>query len=91
MRVWICGRTTREATHADHAAVVGNSLAGRWELLGVYTSEEKAVARCRIPDRDFVGPAGLDVDFPERLITWPDARYPMVNVSMKDVGEVRVE
>ena len=48
---------------------------GMSELIGVYYTEEKAVAACTKP-LDFVGPSVLNVTHPEICVSWPGAYYP---------------
>jgi len=69
MRVWLCMRVTWSGEDKP-------GLAGRQECLGVYTDEARARARCRIPERDFIGV--LDLDQPEELTAWPEAYYPLL-------------
>ena len=62
-QVWICGKTTDES---------GRS----WELLGVFTSEEKAVAACT-ELWHFVGPAAIDTRLPDESVAWAGCYYPL--------------
>jgi hypothetical protein len=61
-------------------------LAGRsaddeeWEVLGIYTTEERAVARC-VRGCDFVWPTEADVDFPEETEEMPEAYFPLGGTS----------
>ena len=71
MRVWLCMRVTPAADDRP-------DLANRQECLGVYTDEARARARCRIPERDFIGVLDLDVDQSEELIPWPGGYYPLL-------------
>ncbi len=65
MRLWVVGRLTMD--------VEGGGC--EWELLGVYGTEEKALARCTTP-LDFLGPTDLDRDLPDERVEWPGAYYP---------------
>jgi hypothetical protein len=65
MRLWICG----EGKEKTESGVV-------WELLGVFDSEEKAVAACTMPNH-FVGPAELNQRLPDESSTWPGCYYPL--------------
>ena len=64
MKLWVAGRR-------------GALPQQEWEVLGVYSTKEKATARCLIADRDWVGPINLDEDTPEATIPWPDGQYPL--------------
>jgi hypothetical protein len=46
------------------------------EFLGIFDSEEKAVARCTIPQH-WVGPANLNEALPDEPTPWPGAYYPI--------------
>jgi hypothetical protein len=58
-------------------------LAGRngegedWQVLGVYGTHERAVARCRSA-LDFIGPLELDQDAPEPPTEWPGVERPVL-------------
>jgi hypothetical protein len=63
LRVWICGR---------------NGLNGDpcvWSILGVFSTRERAAARCEGP-RDFVGAMWLDEPLPDEVVAWPGAERP---------------
>lgn len=62
-QVWICGKTL-------------DATAYGWELMGVFTSEEKAVAACT-ELWHFVGPATLDVRLPDESVAWAGCYYPL--------------
>lgn len=48
-----------------------------WDIQGVFSTEEKAVAACRTPDY-FVGPLTLDAELPHEVVPdWPGSYYPM--------------
>lgn len=47
-----------------------------FEFFGAYSTEEKAVARCR-EINDMVAPAEVDFDVPEAPFSWPGAYYPL--------------
>jgi hypothetical protein len=47
-----------------------------WEFIGVFDSEEKALAACRTPDH-FIGSATMNLDVGDDLVEWPRFRYPM--------------
>ena len=72
MNVWACVRST------DDPNTNTPGLAARIEVLGIYTGEQKARARCRIADRDFISRLELNHDFPEELVPWPEAYYPLL-------------
>lgn len=59
--IWLCARYHKS---------------GAIEVRGAYASEERAVARCRMPN-DFVGPLAIGADTPEGAVTWPGAYYPL--------------
>lgn len=48
---------------------------GAFEFVGVFDSEEKAVAACATPDY-FIGPATLNEATPDKTTEWPGAYYP---------------
>lgn len=75
MRAWICMRVTWEPGGLDANPP---NVPARQECLGVYSDEARARARCRIPDRDFIGPLELNADQPEELIPWPGGYYPLL-------------
>jgi hypothetical protein len=47
-----------------------------FEFFGAYSTEEKAVARCR-EIFDMVAPAEVDFEVPDDVSTWPGAFYPL--------------
>ena len=57
---------------------------GKWELCGVYSTQEKAVAACK-DYRYFVGPLPLDFDA-ERPEPWPGVFFPHPNVDEPVAG-----
>jgi hypothetical protein len=63
MTVWIVGRWTSDTKP--------------WEVMGVYDSEEKAVAACK-DCRYFVGPEELNVPAPDEPTPWPGCYYPII-------------
>lgn len=52
-----------------------NDDSSQWEVLGIYTSREAAVARCR-ERRDFVWKTALDEDAPEGRVDM-DVEWPL--------------
>lgn len=58
------------------AGQVINDELGQWEIIGVFSDEEKAVSACREPT-DFVGPVKLDAIYPRESIDWAGAYYPV--------------
>jgi len=50
-----------------------SEVEGIWEILGIYDTEELAVARCHNYDNSgcFVGPMALNEDLPNELVEWP--------------------
>jgi len=46
-----------------------------WELIGVFSTEEKAVAAC-LNEYYFVGPVELDEVLPDETVEWPRCYYP---------------
>lgn len=63
--VWVAGR------------VDNSRVSFQWEVLGVYTTEELAVARCS-RCVDFVAPIRLNDRLPEETTVWPGCYYPLV-------------
>jgi hypothetical protein len=51
----------------------GNGIC--WELIGVFSSEEKAVAAC-LNEYYFIGPVELDEVLPDETVEWPGCYYP---------------
>ncbi len=56
--------------------IVGKRNAFGWEFMGVFDSEEKAVAACRTL-KYFVGPAKLNEQLPDETNKWKGAYYPL--------------
>jgi hypothetical protein len=46
-----------------------------WEIKGVFSSEEKAIAACTIASYGY-GPIELDQVLPDGPEPWPDFKYP---------------
>lgn len=69
-RLFIVGKNCED----DPRAKVG---AARWEFIGVFSDEAKAVAAC-LSYRYFVGPATLDVALSDGSIEWTGAFYPII-------------
>ena len=46
-----------------------------WEVLGAFSTEELALARCT-KDNDFVAPLELDESLPEEVTEWVGLYYP---------------
>ena len=63
MQLWLAGRSFDDEP---------------WEVLGIYSSEELAVKRCKLYN-DFVGPLDLDIDLPEETTGWLDSYYPLAS------------
>lgn len=63
----------------ERVFVVGKALddPGAWELQGVFTSEERAVAAC-LNWRYFVGPLKIDKEISDKTMQWDGAYYPIV-------------
>lgn len=49
---------------------------GVWEFIGVFSTEEKAVAACR-DYTYFVGPARIDEQLPDETVEWTGSYYPI--------------
>ena len=64
MTLWLVGRV--------HS---GSPQVHSWEYLGVFSSPEKAEARCTT-DNDFVAEIEVDVPAPEATKTFPKYYYP---------------
>ena len=64
--VWVVGQV-----HVDER----NQQIDGWEMQGVFTSEELALAACA-NWRYFIGPMKLDEPAPALKATWPGAWYP---------------
>lgn len=61
--LWVCGQNRPDLPH-------------RWELCGIFTTEEKAVARC-LDASYWIAPLPLDVDAPEAPTPIPRSRFPL--------------
>lgn len=68
VRLWIAGRTDEYR---------GPGRPSAWEILGIYFTESEAAARCKQPDRDFIGLIEVGVDLPEHLTPWTAAYHPL--------------
>ena len=68
MIVWVVGQWYREAEDGRQV----------WEMAGVFSTEEKAVAACRTANY-FVGPLPVDTEFPHETVEWPDCYYPLAD------------
>ena len=66
--LWICGK--RLLVDDENG----------WELVGVFETEEKAVAAC-LTGMYFVGPAELNKAFPDERVPWPGAYYPNIKAA----------
>ena len=62
MNVWIVGQLRPELDH-------------RWELCGIWTEKEKAVAACR-DGSYFIGKVPVDTPFPEESTVLPEFEFP---------------
>jgi hypothetical protein len=62
MKVWIAGQRPG---------------AGEWELLGIFSSREKAIAACE-ESSDFVAEMELDQPFPREKVTFP-CEWPLLD------------
>lgn len=60
-----------------------------WEFVGVFETEEKAVAAC-LTGMYFVGPTELDKAFPHETVLWKGAYYPKEISSPDDFGNMTV-
>ena len=67
-QVWVTGHNIMEFSQygTDYIA---------WDILGVFTSNEKAVAACH-DENCFVGPLNLDEPLPPEIGEWPGCYYP---------------
>ena len=62
MSVWIVGQNRPELDH-------------RWELCGIYTAKEKAVAAC-LDESYFIGTVPLNTPAPDESTVFPEFEYP---------------
>ena len=65
MIVWVCGKVTGDA----------NQPLCPWELVGVFSTEDKARSACRVREH-FIGPIEMDLSAPECSVRWPESYYP---------------
>ena len=59
--------------------VVGETIRGQaWLMQGLFSSEDKAIARCQSARNAnfFVAPVTLDATLPDEEAVWPGAYYP---------------
>ena len=70
-KVWIMGQIKNEEEYLQ------------FEFMGVFTSEEKAVAACT-SDLHFIGPAVLDERHPDETIAWEGSYYPIRDKAIAD-------
>lgn len=70
MIVWVAGRVV-------HQTMVEGIVHSFWELIGVFSSEDKAVAACS-DEKDFVGPINLDEASKRDDYSWPGCYYPLL-------------
>lgn len=61
--------------------VVGQYRSGEsggtvWEIQGVFSTRDKALAACR-NENYFIGPLELDAELPDEGFTWPGVEYPV--------------
>lgn len=68
-KLWVAGQLHEEDISTEVTPA-------KWEFLGVFSDESKAVAACR-DEKSFVGPAILDEVLPVELFRWPGAYYPL--------------
>jgi len=47
----------------------------KWEIMGVFSTEEKACSICK-DENYFIGPLNLDEVLPDETIEWRGAYYP---------------
>jgi hypothetical protein len=66
------GRTVYVVTRHKGTTPDGDHL---FEIQGVFTSEEKAIAACRDENYGY-GPEVLDQELPHESTVWPGYRYP---------------
>jgi hypothetical protein len=57
--------------------VVGNWESEGWSILGVFDSEEKAIAACTLPT-NFLGEMKMNERLSDDITEWPGAYYPLV-------------
>lgn len=60
-KLWICGK---------------NPLNSQWELAGVFSTQAKAEQRCRDATH-FVAAVELDAEYPDEVMEFPGAYYPL--------------
>ena len=67
--VWICG-------HDIPYDGTEWGVLDSWILLGVYTTKEQALARCKDGGYDFVAEVELDKDIPSEEVLYANVEYP---------------
>lgn len=67
--VWVCGKNVAEV----EAGIV-------WELQGVFTTRESAIAACK-SERYFIGPVELNKELPDETTDWKGCEYPLCQIS----------
>jgi hypothetical protein len=71
--IWVCGRYF--VCDAKNSC----GLPGSFDVLGIYSSKEKAIARVK-QSNDFIAPITLDEDQPEEICEWVGAEYPLAEL-----------
>ena len=64
-RVWICGQYKS-----------GEFLNTVWDLQGIFSTREKAVAACR-NENYFIAPVTVDEVVPDETTSFPGVEYPL--------------
>lgn len=64
-KVWICGQARLKADYTVRT----------WEIVGVFSSQEKAIQACRDMDY-FVGPMIMNQAMPHEPTEWEGSFYP---------------
>ncbi len=55
-----------------------------WSVIGVFTSEELAVAACGEDPNIFIGPIVVDERLPDELKEWPGSYFPADGSQKRD-------
>lgn len=75
-RVYICGTHNGNYAADSQDEVSGLKTHVAWELNGIFTAKEPAVARCQTM-YDFVASFPLDTPFPTEKLEMEDCEYPL--------------
>ena len=65
---------------------LAGSYKNLWEILGIFSTEERAIAACKLPI-DFVAPLTIDEVAPDEPVEFLNSFYPLADFKI----ETRIE